>query len=76
MTVASEINRSGPYTGNGVTTVFDYDFRIVSENHVKVIRANLAGVETVLTIDADYVVSDVGNPAGGQVALTAPLTTG
>lgn len=76
MTVASETNRSGPYTGNGVTTVFDYQFRIVSENHVKVIRADLAGVESVLIIDADYVVSDVGNPAGGQVALTAPLTTG
>ncbi|RUX33042.1 hypothetical protein EOA23_08465 [Mesorhizobium sp. M2A.F.Ca.ET.042.01.1.1] len=76
MTTPSETNRSGPYNGNGVTTVFDYEFRIVDENHIKAIRADLSGVETVLTIDADYVVSDVGNPAGGQVALTAPLTTG
>lgn len=76
MTVASETNRSGPYNGNGVTTVFDYEFRIVSENHVKVIKANAAGVETILVIDADYIVSDVGNPAGGQVALTVPLPTG
>ncbi|TIW86382.1 MAG: hypothetical protein E5V52_06355, partial [Mesorhizobium sp.] len=29
-----------------------------------------------MTIDADYIVSDIGNPAGGQVALTVPLPTG
>jgi hypothetical protein len=76
MTVPSAMNRSGPYNGNGVTTVFDYDFKIANENHVKVIKADAAGVETVLTIDADYAVSDVGNPAGGQVTLSAPLPTG
>ncbi|TGV90028.1 hypothetical protein EN801_020440 [Mesorhizobium sp. M00.F.Ca.ET.158.01.1.1] len=76
MTVPSETNRSGPYNGNGVTTVFDYDFKITNENYIKVIKADAAGVETVLVIDADYIVSDVGNPAGGQVALTVPLPTG
>ncbi|WP_210201948.1 hypothetical protein [Mesorhizobium sp. WSM3866] len=76
MTVPSETNRSGPYNGNGVTTVFDYEFKITNENYIKVIKADAAGVETVLTIDADYVVTDVGNPAGGQVALTVPLPTG
>ncbi|MDX8537072.1 hypothetical protein RFM23_05470 [Mesorhizobium abyssinicae] len=76
MTVPSDINRSGPYSGNGVTTVFDYEFKITNENYIKVIKADAAGVETVLTIDADYIVSDVGNPAGGQVALTVPLPTG
>ncbi|TIN82193.1 hypothetical protein [Mesorhizobium sp.] len=76
MTVPSDTNRSGPYNGNGVTTVFDYEFRIVDENHIKVIKADAAGVETILTIDADYVVSDVGNPAGGQVALTVALPVG
>ncbi|RUW98806.1 hypothetical protein EOA35_22555, partial [Mesorhizobium sp. M8A.F.Ca.ET.023.01.1.1] len=75
MTVPSAINRSGPYNGNGVTTVFDYEFKITNENYIQVIKAS-AGVETVLTIDADYIVSDVGNPAGGQVALTVPLPTG
>jgi hypothetical protein len=76
MTVPSEINRSGPYNGNGVTTVFDYDFKIAKENYIKVVKADAAGVETILTLDADYIVSDVGNPAGGQVALTVPLPTG
>lgn len=76
MTVASETNRSGPYMGNGVTTVFNYGFRIVNENHIRVIRANAAGVETTLVIDADYIVSDVGEAAGGQVALTVAPATG
>lgn len=76
MTVPSETNRSGPYNGNGVTTVFDYEFKITNENYIRVIKADAAGVETILTIDADYIVSDVGNPAGGQVALTVPLPTG
>ncbi|ESZ17323.1 oxidoreductase [Mesorhizobium sp. L2C085B000] len=76
MTVPSETNRSGPYNGNGVTTVFDYEFKISNENYIKVVKATASGVETILTIDADYIVSDVGNPAGGQVALTVPLPAG
>ncbi|RVD44656.1 hypothetical protein EN742_01700 [Mesorhizobium sp. M4A.F.Ca.ET.020.02.1.1] len=76
MTIPSATNRSGPYNGNGVTTVFDYDFKISNENHIKAIRTDADGTETILAIDADYVVSDVGNPAGGQVALTAPLAVG
>ncbi|MES0042625.1 hypothetical protein [Mesorhizobium sp. M0091] len=76
MTVASETNRSGPYTGNGVTTAFDYEFRIVNRDYLKVLKANAAGNETVLTIDADYTVTNVGNSGGGQVVLTVPLSTG
>lgn len=76
MTVASETNRSGPYNGNGVTTIFNYGFRIVHENHLRVIRADAAGTETTLVIDTDYVVSDVGEPAGGQVALLVAPATG
>ena len=75
MTISSETNRSGPYNGNGVTTIFDYDFKIVNENHLTVIK-NVGGVETTLTIDADYIVSDVGNPAGGQVAISPAPATG
>lgn len=73
MTVASETNRSGPYTGNGVTTIFDYGFRILDENHVKVIRTE-AGVETILVVNTDYIVSGVGDAGGGSVATTVPPT--
>ncbi|HEY5797655.1 MAG TPA: hypothetical protein VIU82_21845 [Bosea sp. (in: a-proteobacteria)] len=76
MTISSEVNRSGPYSGNGATTVFDYDFKIDDENHIQVIKTSAAGAETVLTIDADYIVSDVGNPLGGQVSVSPAPATG
>lgn len=76
MTVSSETNRSGPYIGNGVTTMFDYEFRIVDKNHLTVIKTNSAGVETTLTIDANYIVSGVGDPNGGQIAITAAPVAG
>ncbi|SDL07063.1 hypothetical protein SAMN05428953_12646 [Mesorhizobium muleiense] len=74
MTVASETNRSGPYNGNGVTTVFDYEFRIISQAHLLVIKTVTAtGVETTLTLDADYTASGVGASGGGQITtLVAP----
>lgn len=76
MTVPSETNRSGPYNGNGSTTVFGYGFRIVDEDHLRVIRTSALGVETVLAIDTDYIVSDVGEPAGGQIACTVAPASG
>ncbi|RJT42013.1 hypothetical protein D3227_04870 [Mesorhizobium waimense] len=76
MTVPSETNRSGPYNGNGVTTAFDYEFRIVDESYLRAIKADAAGVETVLTLTADYAVTGVRAPEGGQVVLTVALPTG
>lgn len=76
MTVPSETNRSGPYNGNGVTTVFNYGFRIVDEDHLRVILTSIVGVETVLVVDADYSVADVGEPAGGQITLMVAPETG
>lgn len=73
MTVPSAVNRSGPYVGNGVTTIFPYTFRIVHESHLRAIRAE-AGVETILSIDVDYIVSDVGSEGGGHVALVLAPT--
>lgn len=75
MTVPSETNRSGPYSGNGSTTVFGYGFRIVNENHLKVIKT-AGGVDTVLTVDVDYEVADVGEAGGGQIALVTPPAVG
>ncbi|MGY4333186.1 hypothetical protein ACVWWG_007603 [Bradyrhizobium sp. LB7.2] len=72
MTVASETNRSGPYTGNGVTTVFDYEFRILDEAHISVIRTE-AETETVLTLNSDYTAAGIGDDGGGSITmLVAP----
>lgn len=73
MTVASEVNRSGPYTGNGVTTVFNYGFRILDRNHLRVIRVQ-AGVEALLVIDAHYAVAGVGEAGGGSITMISAPT--
>lgn len=77
MTVPSEINRSGPYNGNGVTTSFPYEFRILSDQHVRVISRDLvSGVEVVLVRGVDYSVSGVGAVGGGAIVLSSALPLG
>lgn len=75
MTVASETSKSGPYTGNGVTTVFDYEFRIIDEAHIRVLRTE-ANADTILSLGADYTVSGVGGTGGGSITMTtAPIAS-
>jgi hypothetical protein len=74
MTISSEINKSGPYKGNGVSTQFDFDFKIEQAAHLHVIRTSLDGVETVL-VENDYQVS-LDADRTGSVKLSEPLPTG
>lgn len=76
MTVPSEVSRSGPYNGNGVTTFFEYKFRIVDEGHLRVIKRDADGFETTLVIGADYTVSGVGSQVGGNITTTVPPAAG
>lgn len=76
MTVSSETNRSGPYNGNGVTTAFDYEFRIVDEAHIRAVKTSVDGIETTLTLTTDYSVSGVGDAEGGQVTLVVAPAVG
>lgn len=70
MTVPSSVAKSGPYICNGVTDVFNYDFRIVDKSHLNVILTDANGAETSLTLTTHYTVSDVGSDAG-SINLTA-----
>lgn len=70
MTVSSQINKSGPYLENGVTTAFPYEFAIQDETHIRVVRA-IGGAETILTLGDDYSVTDVGEADGGSVVVSA-----
>lgn len=70
MTVSSEINKSGPYTGNGVTTVFAYGFRILDASHIEVIRTE-GGIDATVSPSA-YSVSGVGSDSGNVVFSAAP----
>lgn len=72
MTVSSEVSKSGPYTGNGVTVAFSYEFRILDETHIQVIRTE-AGVDTVLT--TGFTVGGVGEAVGGAVTFAVAPTS-
>lgn len=74
MTVASEINHN-QYVGNGVTTAFDYGFRVFKNSHLLVQVSDLDGVLSTLVLGTDYTVTGVG-ASGGKVLLTVPLAIG
>jgi hypothetical protein len=74
MTVATQIDRSGPYAGAGTTGPFTVSFRFLDATHLLVIRTDGTG-EHVLTLTTDYTVAGVGNPTG-SVTLVAALPVG
>lgn len=59
------------HTGNGVTTVFPYDFRILKNTDLKV---TVDGVTKTLT--TDYTVSGVGDSGGGNVTFVSAPANG
>lgn len=73
MTVSSETNKSGPYSCNGSTVSFPFNFRILDATHIEVIKT-IDGVDTTVSPTA-YSVTGVGNANGGTVVFsTAPLS--
>lgn len=72
MTVSTEVSRE-EYTGNGVTTDFDYRFRVFSAADLVVSVADTTETISVLTLNTDYTVTGAGSRAGGKVKLFSPL---
>lgn len=80
MTIAADDPlSSGPYTGNGVTTVFDYDFTIFAETELTVIKQTVSTLaEEVLVLDTDYTVTPADSvfPNPGTITLLVAPTSG
>lgn len=75
MSISNEVSRV-VYTGNGVTTIFPYPFRIIDKTHLKVSKY-VAGIETPLIVDTGFTVAGVGVLSGGTVTLVGgALTSG
>lgn len=72
MTVSTQVSRED-YTGNGVTTVFPYRFRIFNENSLNVVRTDTNGHESTLLLNTDYTVNGVRSYSGGSITLISPL---
>jgi hypothetical protein len=73
MTVQSTISVN-IFTGNGVTTEFQYPGKITSSNDVEVRFEDWTSLTSVLkTLSVDYTLTGVGSEAGGRVQfLVAP----
>ena len=76
MTISSQDARTGPYNGNGSTTEFAYDFKIIDQSHLVVTLKNSSNVETVQTITTHYSVAGVGDASGGTITMVTPPATG
>jgi len=68
------VTKSGPYFGNGVSAVLDYEFPVLVETELEVRRLNASGTETVLALTTHYTVQDVGVETGGTITLVDPAT--
>lgn len=78
MTISSETRKAGPYTGNGTNTSFPFTFKVFQASDVVVVRTNLSGVETTLTLGTDYTVTlnanQNSNPGGSITTTSAPAS--
>lgn len=74
MTISSSIARN-QYISAGATG-YDYTFKILKDNDLKVIVTDLDSVDTELASGADYTVSGVGDAVGGRISLTVPPSVG
>ncbi|MDC9776259.1 hypothetical protein PSG01_01180 [Proteus mirabilis] len=75
MTVSTELSHE-EYVGNGVTTDFDFRFRIFEGKHLIVVVADSEGNETTLKNGTDYTIVGAGSFHGGKVVLNKPLAKG
>jgi hypothetical protein len=71
MTVSTSDITSGPYTGNGLSDEYSYDFTVQNKAHLEVFETTDAGVRTTLTVDVDYTVNNVGTDGGGTITRLA-----
>ena len=87
MTISSTTRKAGPFTGNGVATVFTFEFKVfVKTDLVVTLTVISTGAESTLVVDSDYTValnadqnaSPGGtityNPSGTPMAATHKLT--
>lgn len=72
MTVSTEVSRE-KYTGNGVTTDFDYRFRVFSADELVVTVADTTDNIRTLVMNTDYTVTGTGSRNGGKVKLVNAL---
>jgi hypothetical protein len=78
MPVPTEKNKAGPYDCDGSQKEFTFDFPIIKEEDLKVIKRDIDGNEDVLIFGTDYTVSAQNNDFsnGGKITTTLAYPAG
>lgn len=73
MSIQSEVSRVAYVGNNSDEYPYPVPFYFFEETDLVVVVTDAAGVDEVLGLNADYVVSGTGNPAGGSVVTLAAI---
>lgn len=71
MTVETLNITSGPYIGNNLNDTYSYDFTVADKTQLSVYETTDSGARTLLVVDTDYTVNNVGVDGGGTIVRTA-----
>lgn len=66
------------YQGNGSTTEFDYQFKVLEAQELIAIKTNSDGLDEILTLNSDYTIAGIGQNSGGSITYPisgAPLAS-
>ena len=79
MTVSSTTSKSGPYVGNGSTTVFSFSLQLFQQTDVEVVLTVPGAADLIMTYGSDYTValnSPQTTSPGGTVTMTVAPASG
>ena len=74
MTITATERKAGPYVGTGGLAQYSFAFKVANPNHLQVVEADAAGVETTLIPVTNYTVALNPNQAtspGGTITRKA-----
>ncbi len=75
MTISNDTTRN-EHTGNGSSTVFAYQFRIIDPSDLLVVLQTSDGTQTEQALGVHYSVQGVGEAEGGSVTMVTPPPSG
>ena len=73
MTVSTTIIKNS-HNGNGSTTNFAYQFKILQDSDLTVIIRSSTGTQTVKSLSTHYTVAGAGDASGGSITFTSGNT--
>lgn len=64
-----DITPVNTWSGNGVTTEFDFDFLINKDSELQVLHTSENGIQTELKLNQDYTIDEIGCESGSYITF-------